>query len=155
MGSLGYQAEQFDFPWSSICDIQDPMPRAGLQGCAVTVGIREPSRLFEGPCGGLALVLRLPNKESARRLADAGLAFKAYEAQTALWNACNLATVQGTVALAGFARLLLDEHGFAFWSAAEDHCSAQPQARKALHEPFVYVEQGPAQETPCCNLCWC
>jgi len=150
--SLGCEAEQVDFSWSSISDVQDPHQKAGLQGCAVTVGIREPVRLFEGPCGGLALVLRVRNRESARRLADAALAFKAYEAQTTLWNCVGN---KGQASLIGLTKLLLDDHGCAVWSLPDNQSSSVSQVPKVFAEPCVYMEQGSTSQTPCCNLCWC
>lgn len=149
---LGHSAEQVDFPWSSVSDVQDPRLKPGLQGCAVTVGIREPSRLFEGPCGALALVVRLPDRESAQRLADATLAFKAYEAQTMLWNVCGHGV--STESLSSLTTLLLDERGCAFWSVADDN-KRGVEAAKVHTEPFVYMEQGAPPETTCCNICWC
>lgn len=144
----GHCAEQVDFQWSSICDVQDPRLKPGLQGCAVTLGIREPTRLFEGPRGALALVLRLPNRESARSLADASLAFKAYEAQTVLWHACTASSLVAST------QLLLDECGCAFWSTP-DSAGCAVEAAKVHMEPFVYVEHGAPPETTCCNMCWC
>lgn len=155
---LPSEAEQVDFPWSSISDVQDPGLRAGLQGCTVTLGIREPSRLFEGPSGALALVVRLPDRKTARRLADATLAFKAYEAQTALWNMWGpRQEICGNTRLfdEGFAALLLDEQGCAFWSLAGEEEAAQcGRADPTTCGPTVeaYVPQGPQQ---CCHLCWC
>lgn len=149
---LGCRAEQVDFSWSSISDVQDPHQKAGLQGCAVTLGIREPARLLESSCGGLALVLRLQNRESARRLADAALAFKAYEAQTALWTCVGN---KSKAALMELTKLLLDEHGCAVWSLPDSQSNSLLQAPQVLAEPYVYMEQGPDSQTPCCNLCWC
>lgn len=144
--------EQVDFPWSSVSDVQDPRLKPGLQGCAVTLGVREPARLFEGPAGALALVLRLPDRQAACRLADTALAFKAYEAQAALWNACRRA-------LPGIAQesmLFLDDRGCAFWSLPDD-------VRDELHGPGIAppsellgpVLEGSTTESQCCNLCWC
>lgn len=142
---LGHQEEQVDFPWSSVSDIQDPRTKAGLQGCAVTFGVREPSRIFEGASGALALVVRLPDRATARKLADAALAFKAYEAQTLLWKVCGRGGNNF-----GTAALLLDERGCAFWSLADDNTVGVEAA------PLPYVmEQGAAPESTCCNICWC
>lgn len=148
----GRPGEQVDFPWSSISDVQDPRLKNGLQGCAVTLGIREPARLFEGPAGALALALRLSSWEDARNFADAALAFKAYEAQMAVWNSqrCHTEPSTDTVAL-----LLLDERGYAFWSINGEE-EAEP-----IPEPSVDLDvMGPVTEgnmttTPCCTLCWC
>lgn len=148
---LGHDSEQVDFPWSAISDVQDPRLKQGLQGCAVTLGIREPTRLLEGPCGALALVIRLPDRDSARKLADAALAFKAYEAQTILWNVRGRSRSAAVSSVS--ATLLLDECGFAFWSlGSDDKCGVEVAK---VHEPFIYVEQGAPAETTCCNICWC
>jgi len=147
-----FPAEQVDFPWSSISDVQDPRAKAGLQGCTVTMGIREPSRLWEAPVGALALVLRLPDRAAARQLADAALAFKAYEAQAALWHACG--RVAPSVApVAARPVLLLDERGSAFWSLAGDEDVAFSEATKSM--PVEIHLEGASTDTPCCNLCWC
>mmetsp|Transcript_153905 Transcript_153905/g.271737 ORF Transcript_153905/g.271737 Transcript_153905/m.271737 type:complete len:382 (+) Transcript_153905:101-1246(+) len=153
---MGQQEEQVDFPWSSISDVQDPRLKAGLQGCAVTLGVREPTRLFEAASGALALVLRLPDRDTARRLADAALAFKAYEAQTALWNACSQAGL-GTISapFGKFATLLLDERGCAFWSLVGDEEAAYLEAAKTHVEPLGPVVEVSVPESSCCNLCWC
>lgn len=151
---LGQEAEQVDFPWSSISDVQDPRAKAGLQGCAVTLGVREPTRLFEAPSAALALVLRLPDRVTARRLADAALAFKAYEAQTALWNACGGLGAH-SAAFGKFAKLLLDERGSAFWSLSGPEEAEYLEAAKTHVEPLGPVVEASAPESSCCHLCWC
>jgi len=150
-GSQGHPAEQVDFPWSSVSDVQDPRLRTGLQGCTLALGVREPARLFGGPAGALTLVLRLPNGSTAGRLADAALAFKAYEAQTALRSRGQAA------ASPALAALLLDECGSAFWSLTgdEEQEAAGADAAKVNMEPCGPVMEGGPLEPPCCSLCWC
>lgn len=165
----GCPEEQVDFPWSSISDVQDPRPKPGLQGCAVTLGVREPTRLFEGSAGALALVLRLPDRETAQRLADAALAFKAYETQTSLFNARGRggppargppppAGASASV-IAGGAALLLDERGGAFWSMGE-RAEGMEAAKAGALDPLVgggVQLEGASldDQQACCTLCWC
>eukprot|EP00927_Polykrikos_kofoidii_P017528 TRINITY_DN18003_c0_g1_i1.p1 TRINITY_DN18003_c0_g1~~TRINITY_DN18003_c0_g1_i1.p1 ORF type:complete len:357 (-),score=54.70 TRINITY_DN18003_c0_g1_i1:321-1259(-) len=150
----GGQTEQVDFPWSSISDVQDPRTKSGLQACAVTLGIREPSKLFQAPTSALALVLRLPDRETAQRLADAGLAFKAYEAQAALWYACGRAVVTAPL-IGATAALLLDERGCAFWSVAGDVDASNAEIVPTVPADIGPVMEGSTSPTHCCNLCWC
>eukprot|EP00929_Paragymnodinium_shiwhaense_P028070 TRINITY_DN16344_c0_g1_i4.p1 TRINITY_DN16344_c0_g1~~TRINITY_DN16344_c0_g1_i4.p1 ORF type:complete len:410 (+),score=70.49 TRINITY_DN16344_c0_g1_i4:67-1230(+) len=148
--------QQVDFPWSSVSDVQDPRSKAGLQGCMMTLTVREPACLSEAPAGALALVLRLPDRATARRLADATLAFKAYEAQA--YGLCDGAArrsqlvavgggpvngvpvaaapnVQHAAAFqaASLASLLLDERGCAYWSLADGHELLAMQHLGAAH----------------------
>lgn len=152
----GQGAEQVDFPWSSISDVQDPRLKRGLQGCAVTLGVREPSRLGEGPPGALALVLRLADHDAAQRLADTVLAFKAYEAQTALWNKFGRAPT-APPGDESAAVLMLDERGSAFWSLAEDDPWAATEEAKICLDAYggTISMESAAPVPPCCQFCWC
>lgn len=152
----GQGADQVDFPWSSISDVQDPRLKRGLQGCAVTLGVREPSRLGEGPPGALALVLRLADHDAAQRLADTVLAFKAYEAQTALWNKFGR-TPNVTQGDESSAVLMLDERGSAFWSLAEDDPWAASEEAKLCLDAYggTISMESAAPVPPCCQFCWC
>lgn len=153
--SHGFPSEQIDFPWSSISDVQDPRTKKGLQGHAVMLGIREPASLGGEPSAALCLVLRLPDRPTAHKLADVALAFKVYEVQTAVWN-----TVErhGLAAARSNAALLLDERGIAFWSLSLYDEPAMMEAPRCnidiIGNDIVYEAAAP--NVLCCGgLCWC
>jgi len=147
----GNLSDQFDFPWTSISDVQDPRTKKGLQGLAVTFGIREPASLGGEPSGALCLVIRLPDRVTAHKLADVALAFKVYEVQTAVWNSVGR---NGLAAARNSAALLLDERGIAFWSLClcdEPAMAEAPRSTRAV--PHVLCCGGlcvRGSRTTCC-----